>query len=1394
MKSWSIIRILSICAAVVIFSTAASALDPLYERNGEVYVLIGDGAKKGVYRLNNPSGEAGITTSEDTPLYDPGSSYGISVNLDRHIFTFTEDIEGGYSLLGGNISVQMKNPASAVLQGYHYDHRGKWGEQGWAMYTTGSGGGNGAFTINYVTLNGNWGSIPNGQWYQSIDNDTHGRPGKCYRDRVEGKAHNYNLREWYPAVVGNTPINQGKRAESYEKRIDRAILGSCIDPCGTNQSQLTVDADPQYVSLAISSMGRVYCYTRTQSSISDGKVTLNNAAYTGNIIPPTKVNDLTTKWVGVSLRDTGNDFVYVLGSQVIKEWLISQGATIPAGFNVTAVAVSDQWSLQGGNVYAYNSSNGMAYQFNKKDNADGTEGSVTYFRGVNLGLGIDDIKADGFGNMFFGKTGYFPASASGFTPADAATVEWTSVSTDMNRAVGRVVFNQKVKKSVFRLGLGSLNETHIGGVNLGNDKWEQYFRVPLTLPSTGQSYNVITASNYSTYASKLEWTWIDSLPKKDPTPSVAIPTRVQIGVINVATPPKVHDINGSKGNIDIVGPLTGNTWLTTETPQGLYEFKVENNPQWESDDRNKRYYDPLNPTNIVDTNGNGFLGGFVSTVSKSGSSASSERSDHVQYEWAIYQIQDAYGNVESPAKLVKKSGTLSTPAFTDSPTISHYFKAGVYQIMCRAKYRWYNYNTLPYGSTITNKGACLTPGTGNFDVAQPAPTPAAVNAGNYPGLEYIPSGAVVQILKINLQSNPEPNVTTTRIMSKLATDPGSYKAPSSYGSPVTRNYHVVNEGSQLKWKLEDESLMFTLPTVTDSNKIGDVRWTGPAYYTWTLNLTLPGNNLYPSTLPSLSTADPGVTNVQFALNIPTEPVFGKILCNAYREFEYDYMDYDSEGNPLGVVTRGPMYVKYKGEVDVLVRDKTPPEIISVNAGALPGLNDQAMLKGKSGLALDDASIGNPGLIEVLVRDNNPFANYITTCDVPGISSHSPNLQMATFFYERGAGKDRMPVASLATLLSGSTTIASLKALVAANTGYGTISARALKQLLWYSSPGLDGVADTTTDGFFGIRRERLTVPAGSTYSEMKYSISVSSIKDFSDNLVAESDVNHPKKLPLNFANNSVGYGSGGGCVSSNHEGYAMIFDATDACGHSVPSTTYLGRLDIIDQHKPALWLVIRDMKRETAEMIPFDVTNSGFVGNEPAGKNLSLIGPDYNILPDVQDWQPNSSGFFPTSCFNVSANTFAGLPVPPLADLSGLSAAAGIHPFELEDGVEIIFNLKYSDNIGIASDVSDSVPQNRPGTAPQFRVTGPHTTSMYYKADSSDISIPTGDLSSFRTIFRDPGVYQVTARVEDTARSYSNPLAANATANHNFRTLKFGLIVVPTTMDIRVIDKSMQRK
>ncbi len=1381
------IKIIFRACLVVLLCCTSSAVWGLaseYERNGEVYLLVGDGPKKGVYRLNDPAGE-GVFFSSTVPLYDPGQSYGISVNLDRHVFTFTETVSDDFSLMPGNIEVDMKPEGQNQLQGFHCDHRSNWGEHFSPIYTSPGplGSLNGYYSMTptttgytasrsvgsccgcgaprvanswpvYVVSPGANGktSIPNGSWYQSNDFDKYSRPGKAYRDRVEGMQHSYDLLEWYTGISGNTPVNRGKRAESYEKKIARAILGSCIDPCGTDQANLTQDAQPQFVSISLSSMGRTYCYTRTKSSISDGKVTLNLANYSGPLIRNARINDLTTEWVGCSLRNTDNDFVYVLGSQVIKDWLSQLGFAIPPGFNITAVSVADQWYLKGGIVFAYNSSNGMAYQFTRNEGADGSEGTTSYFRGINLGTNIDDIKADGFGNMYFGKTAFFPSSASSFTNSDVNRLEWTSISDSMGIATGRIVYDQKVTKSVYRLALGATSETLVGSVLIGFDKWERFFSVPKTL-SDGSSYTVITKSNFNTYAATPDWTWSDALPKRDPSvPSIALPQFVQLGVINVAAPP---DPKTSSSTVDIVGPVSD---PLQETPQGYYTFRVENSPRWERDDWNAN-----NLANVSDENGNGTVGCFAATASKAGADTSSGISDHVLYEWAIYKTQDAYGNIISPATLITKSGSATTPEYTVSPSISFYLPAGVYQIMCRAKYKWYNYNLLEFGSTVASKSMCLTPA--GFEQAYAAPLDSSITLANFPGMVDVPAKTAVTMLKVNLQEPIDKGKPTLIQCRGITGD--SFQDPLQTSTGV--KYFVVNEQTLYDWKLKEESALFNLPNITDDAKVGDVEWVESFVgYSWQYKMTLP-TGLYVDGIanpivPDVSPLPTDATVVSFKLDFPTDPELAELTCEAFRQWRYEYRMYDDYGIPLGTDYKTGV-ASYSASVKLLVLDTTPPQITLINDQSSP-----LLLKGTTGDLLAGIS-GNPGFIELIVRDNNPFGNIASSCLIPNVSRHSPKKQIATLQYERGAGKNFVPHMLLPDLATGSLTVSQVKYAVLNGEGVGALSNSEAKEVLLYSSPGFE--PDTYNSDVFKIQRTHATVPAGATYSEVIYQIALSDLKHFQNSTEGDpGKFEFPGRLPLNFANNAENYNASG-ALGIEHDGYGLAFSAMDSSGLR-KDKVMIGNIDIIDNKRPAMYMVITDMKTGNSDTIP--LFSSGQTIDTPT--DSSTIVSLYNCLTDNDTWTPGNTAVF--SCFSgYASSTIYGLPIPPISDAS-FAGYSEIHPSLIESGVEVIFELKFFDNIAVATSA----------ISPSFSITGPNASSLYYKEGMTEIALNANSLNNYktRTVFRHPGAYKIAAEIKDNALDYEKK------SQPNTRNLDFGLIIGPTTMDIRVIDREVERR
>jgi hypothetical protein len=119
-----------VTAAMLMLPQKAVALDEKYERNGECYMLIGEGGFKGIYRLNDPVSKIIITDPNQQQVISKSNlgsmaSKGFYVNLDRHIYTFSELIGATFGQKPGDIWRQIQDDtgdASKVDYGTHAYH------------------------------------------------------------------------------------------------------------------------------------------------------------------------------------------------------------------------------------------------------------------------------------------------------------------------------------------------------------------------------------------------------------------------------------------------------------------------------------------------------------------------------------------------------------------------------------------------------------------------------------------------------------------------------------------------------------------------------------------------------------------------------------------------------------------------------------------------------------------------------------------------------------------------------------------------------------------------------------------------------------------------------------------------------------------------------------------------------------------------------------------------------------------------------------------------------------------------------------------------------------------------------------------------------------------------
>lgn len=776
-----------ILAAVILLSPATFALAPEYERNGECYLLIGQGpaAMKGVFRLNNPEKDKYFDPSKH--LFTPNNTFSFAVDLDRNIYTFTEEVEAGFKLLSSKLKRQVLDGVSADHSdwGYHayfhYDHR-SWG-RGDAVYRVGPAGrtvrgsgsrpqsagpgtsisapaGNplpsftGALTLNKYDGR-NWYEIPNGSWYSSwkTAGAVHGFSTfyVVFGDKEEGKAHNWKLFTWKPndpnfdAPVYTNTVGTVV-ATSYDKKITRQIFAGCLDGCGGASGSGSGVADEMTNDLAFmppikSQPSRTYFYSRPKYQ-SGAEITLNGAKYTpaaGN--PLIGLPDNTdTLWIGVSMRNVNSDYVYTLGTSVIKDWYKqATGVNAPA-MNISAVAVSNQWNQEGGIVFAYDQSGKMVYKFERKEKSGAPISKERYqaipVSGILSTIGakpnsvIDDIKADGFGNMYFAMS--HPAKSpaefdprSTFDPNEAIYLHKGAKYDDNGtwKWPGFLIYKQGYGKVVFQSRYGKVRE--IGR----KDFAVRYYNVPFNMNAAGTeeliakglseatkilaSWSAVVGNNNNKWDAGdynigtagapgfFEYTYAD-------------PGQCRLSVINVPTPDQVISLAGKKSFLDIVGPYENTIpmpdTIGRSTAQGaglikpmpsilnldkLYFFMVENYPLPDGTQN------PTDPVASPDWDNDKRHGGFITSIVNP---ESSTKGGKVYYRWRTWMVEDFKQKaVCKPLETRPPSPLDEPPAASTGMNHYHYFYSpvpGKYILTCQVLYSWYDYDLLKFGSTI----------------------------------------------------------------------------------------------------------------------------------------------------------------------------------------------------------------------------------------------------------------------------------------------------------------------------------------------------------------------------------------------------------------------------------------------------------------------------------------------------------------------------------------------------------------------------------------------------------------------------------------------------------------------------------------------------------------------
>jgi len=774
---------------VVVMPPQGFALAPEYERNGECYLLIGQGpvALKGVFRLNNPEKAKYFDPAKH--LFTPNNTFSFAVDLNRVIYTFTEAVDAGFSLLSNKLKRQVLDSGSTNHADYgyhayfHYDHR-SWGAgsnvyrvgpvgrsiQGSSSFKSAGPGssiatpaGNplptftGALTLDKYTGK-NWYEIPNGAWYSSWKTGSAiGGFSTFYvvfGDKEEGKAHNWTLFTWDPDNLNlDAPVytsNAGKVvATSYDKKITRQIFAGCLDGCGGASGSGSGVADEMTNDLAFmppikAQPSRTYFYSRPKYQ-AGAEITLNGSLYTPGASNPLigLPDSIDTLWIGVSMRNVSSDYVYALGTSVIKDWYKQATGADASAMDISAVAVSNQWNQEGGIIYAYDSAGKMIYKFQRQEKSGSpiskeryqalSMASVLSSVGASPNSVIDDIKADGFGSMYFAMS--HPAKNVAdydpryyFNPNDWIYLKKGVKNTDDGSWSGNLIYKQGYGKVVFERNNRNGKVREIGR----KDFAVRYYNVPfvIDIPGMEQLANEEISSK-NTQAILASWSAVigNNNNKWDAGDynygnagvasfyeySYADPGQCRLSVINVPTPDVVISLGGNKSYLDIVGPYLNtipapnmvdrhtnqSDGLITPSPASLvpdqlYFYMVENYPLPDG---------TQNPLEQPDWDNDGKWGGFITSIINP---ESSTKGGNVYYRWRTWMVEDLYGNPVCKAMESKPPVTGNTGMYP-----YQYFYSpvpGKYILTCQVLYDWYDYDLLKFGDTIDDLPTVLRTG------------------------------------------------------------------------------------------------------------------------------------------------------------------------------------------------------------------------------------------------------------------------------------------------------------------------------------------------------------------------------------------------------------------------------------------------------------------------------------------------------------------------------------------------------------------------------------------------------------------------------------------------------------------------------------------------------------
>ena len=693
-------------------------LHKFYEQNGDVYVLIGNGANRAVWALNNLS-----ATKNPEKLYDPEDAYGITAGqkyiqntdtIEKRLYTFAGKDTGLTDITGqtrgraiiptGSWAVYSGIPPETVHRWHTAPNAapsGRGNHTQWyidnlfarkdwpcstnvSLIDSGKRDASGHILYNYTVGDG---------FYHSFDYEVYspytyktygGYAHRMVREHIKEAIRDLKLYTHKVGLPSYNPFESIKDVAKVTTKVEGTmdLNGECCDGCIACQSGVQMPGVPSPVlaSAYSAQVNRSYLYTRPAGSSSGSKLQGIQADDETRGVG----DDVTCNYIGISSKSKTGNYVYLLGSNLINKWMSDakcpNSMLIASSDDLSGVACSDQWWQTGGIVYAYDKRKGKVYSFVRvettKYDDDGklvTSGPPDEIDVAFDGVKPDKIGCDGFGNLYMLKTEYDPVNTNNFGKdgTESSKEPTGEVYGPTNQPIFRAIYKQGVFKSVYEKPYGS-------------DKIEKLKnRIPL-------GYNVFIR-RYTTNDNKIDSkkVWLDKTIFQTEYADDPVRIRTELAVINSPTPPRPDHINAVT---DCVGPtILTDTGFQMATPgkDGLYTsdtdlfFIVENAPYFDANGVNVGNGDE-------DVDGDGRIGRFPNTIKKSS----------VKYYWKIRRTHDREGNP------VKNKYDKENEILNSEGDYILYFPSlleGKFEVGVKVTYDYYDYSQLPVGSLASDK-------------------------------------------------------------------------------------------------------------------------------------------------------------------------------------------------------------------------------------------------------------------------------------------------------------------------------------------------------------------------------------------------------------------------------------------------------------------------------------------------------------------------------------------------------------------------------------------------------------------------------------------------------------------------------------------------------------------